>query len=404
MIDGARVRGCDGARVGSTRIAAPTVAPSHHRSLAPVPALILALIALPLESRAQGLTAAPQLSRVYSAIFDADFDAVPRLIAEACPPAPAEACQLLGVASAWWQIQVDPSTRTHDAAFNTRVEAAIAALEAWTRREPQRAEAWFYLGGALGARAQWRVLRGERLAAARDGGRIKDALERALSLDPSLDDAYIGLGLYHYYAAVAPAAARVLRRLLFLPGGDRARGLAEVLRTRNTGGLLRDDADYQLHLMYLWYEKQPPRALELLIELDQRHPRNPHFLQLRAEIQDYQLRDFDASRRSYETLLRRVQERRINLPALAEIHARLGIARLALPEDALPELHRIIEARPATPFGAVAQAQLQVGRTLERLARRDEARAAYRRAIAESPPDDPLKIAAAARAAIRTLR
>jgi tetratricopeptide (TPR) repeat protein len=84
---------------------------------------------------------------------------------------------------------------------------------------------------------------------------------------------------------------------------------------------------------------------------------------------------------------------------MAEIHARLGIARLALPEDALPELQRVIDARPAAPFGAVAQAYLQMGQMLDRLGRRSEATTAYRRAIDESPPDDPLKIREAARRA-----
>ena len=150
-----------------------------------------------LPAAPRGLTGAPQLARAYGAIFDADFAALPRLLTEACPPAPAEACELIAVASAWWEIQVDPLNRSRDRAFTARADAAIAAVEAWTRREPERAEAWFYLGGALGARAQWRVLRGERLAAARDGKRIKEALERALRLDPSLEDAYVGLGLYH---------------------------------------------------------------------------------------------------------------------------------------------------------------------------------------------------------------
>ena len=75
-------------------------------------------------------------------------------------------------------------------------------MDAWTQREPQRADAWFFLGASYGLRVQWRVLRTERLAAARDGKRIKDALERALALDPDLQDAYFGIGLYHYYADV----------------------------------------------------------------------------------------------------------------------------------------------------------------------------------------------------------
>ena len=172
-------------------------------------------------AQTSGLTAGPQLARVYDAILDARFDQIPGLLTQTCGPslAPPEACQLLDVVSLWWQIQLDPKNRVHDEQFQTRSDAAIAAIEAWTEREPTRAEAWFYLGGAYGARAQWRVLREERLAAARDGKRIKSSLEQALALDPSLRDAYFGIGLYHYYADVAPAALRMLRWLLLLPGG-----------------------------------------------------------------------------------------------------------------------------------------------------------------------------------------
>ena len=162
--------------------------------------------------------------------------------------------------SLWWQIQLDPKNRVHDDQFRSKSDAVIAAIEAWTEREPKRGEAWFYLGGAYGARAQWRVLREERIAAARDGKRIKNALEQALALDPSLNDAYFGIGLYHYYADVAPAAFRMLRWVLLLPGGDRLEGMREMLRARSEGQLLQSEADYQLHLIYLWYEKQPANA------------------------------------------------------------------------------------------------------------------------------------------------
>ncbi len=224
-------------------------------------ALVLLLVFLPGSAGAQtsGLTAGPQLARVYDAILDARFDRVPALLTQTCGPnlAPPEACQLLDLVSLWWQIQLDPKNRVLDERFQTRSDAAIAAIEAWTRREPTRAEAWFYLGGAYGARAQWRVLREERLAAARDGKRIKNSLEQALALDPSLRDAYFGIGLYHYYADVAPAALRMLRWLLLLPAGNRVQGLEEMLRARKDGQLLQSEADFQLHLIYLWYEKQP---------------------------------------------------------------------------------------------------------------------------------------------------
>ena len=356
----------------------------------------------------RGLTATAEISRAYDAIFDARFTDVPPLLTQTCPPAPRDACRLLEAVSLWWQIQLDPYNRTRDAAFESRIDAAIPAIEAWTTREPNRAEAWFYLGGAYGARVQLRVLRGSRLAAARDGARIKESLERALALDPGMADAFFGIGLYHYYAAVAPPAARMLRWLLLLPGGDRAAGLDEMRRAREGGLLVRDEADYQLHIVDVWYEKQYQRALESLAVLTARHPRNPHFRQATADILDFYIDDTAASLRTWQSLLDAARRREVESPEMAEVSARLGVAsqldQLSQSEAALEHLRAVIASRPSAPFGAVARAQLQLGDALEHLGRRTESSAAYRAAIAAAGTDDPLRIASRARVALRAQR
>lgn len=364
------------------------------------------LAATTAAAQQQGLTAAPQIARVYDAIFDARFEDVPAVAAQTCPPAPAEVCQLLDVVSLWWQIQIDPNDTSHDAAFQARADAAVDAVSAWTAREPTRAEAWFYLGGAYGARAQWRVLRGQRLAAARDAKRIKDALEQALRLDPSLQDAWFGIGLYHYYADVAPTAAKILRFLLLLPGGDRVAGMQEMLRARNGGQILRDEADYQLQVIDLWYEKDPQRALDLLEGLRDRHPRNPIFLRSIAEVEDVYMHDLTASLRSWQALLEAARAGHVAEAQTAEVRARLGIAlqldRLYETDAALEPLRAVIAARPATPVEAMAQAQLQLGQALDRLGDRSHAEAAYRAAIAAAPEGDPLRVVDPARSGLRT--
>ena len=374
-------------------------------------AVVLALFVVSPEAQQppiRGLTAPAEVSRAYDAIFDARFTDVPPLLAQTCPPVPRETCRLLEAVSLWWQIQLDPYNRTRDAAFESRIEAAIAAIEAWTTREPNRAEAWFYLGGAYGARVQLRVLRGSRLAAARDGARIKESLERALALDPGMADAFFGIGLYHYYAAVAPPAARMLRWLLLLPGGDRAGGLDEMRRARESGLLVRDEADYQLHIIDVWYEKQYQRALEYLVALTARHPRNPHFRQASAEILDFYIDDTAASLRTWQSLLDAARRREVEFPEMAEVSARLGVAsqldQLSQSESALEHLRAVIASRPSAPYGAVARAQLQLGDALDHLGRRTESAAAYRAAIAAAGTDDPLRIASRARAALKERR
>jgi hypothetical protein len=204
------------------------------------------------------------------------------------------------------------------------------------------------------------------VGAARDGKRIKDALERSLALDPELQEAYFGIGLYHYYADVAPTAAKILRFLLLLPGGDRTEGMREMLRAREHGALLRDEADYQLHVIDLWYEKQPQRALDLLTQLRDRHPRNPLFPQLIARAQDLYLHDLAGSLRTWRSLLDAARAHRVAYEALAEIRARLGMAsvfeRMNDIDAATEQLRAVIAARPLAPFGAYAQAQRDLAR------------------------------------------
>src|SRR6185503_14590932 len=276
------------------------------------------------------LTEAPRLAAIYDTILDARFDQVDAQLKQACPPAPEGACLTLRVVSLWWQISINPESRSLDRPFGELVTSTIAANEAWTSREPQRAEAWFYLAGAYAPRVQWRVLRGERLGAARDGKRSKDALERALQLDPAMNDAYFGIGLYHYYADVAPAAARILRWLLFLPGGDRVKGLQEMLQARQRGALLKGEADYQLHFIYVWYERNTPRALELLQSLDTRYPTNPLFLRRIAEVQDQYLHDREASTKTWRALIERARDGRVYDPPQTEARARAALKRLGV--------------------------------------------------------------------------
>ena len=336
------------------------------------------------------------LVRAYDLILDARFGELEAELRRACGPAPVEACHVLDATALWWRIQLDPDSRSLDDEFSTSVERAIRTTEAWTVRAPDEAEAWFYLGGAFAARVQWRVLREERLAAARDGKRIKDALERALTLDPGFDDAYFGIGMYRYYADVAPTAAKILRFLLLLPGGDRREGLAEMLRARTQGRLLQGEADYQLHIIYLWYENQTEHALDLLRELQERHSGNPLFLTQIAEIQDVYQHDIMASLDSWRVLLAEARADRVNAADLAEVRARLGVARhldrLALTDEAIYHLERVIEMEPLAPHASLALAYLRLGEAHDRLNGRADAKAAYHSASRLAPPHDPFNI------------
>jgi hypothetical protein len=388
-----------------------------RRALTVVAALVAATVAVPARLARPAPPAAAQtatepvlrglepLARAYDAIFDADFDRARTLLAEACPPAPPEACLVLEATRQLWRIQLDPEDRSHDAALGAAVDAAIAATEAWTVRAPEEAEAWFYLGGAYGARVQYRVLRHERLGAARDGRRVKQALDRTLALAPELVDAQFGLGLYEYYADIAPAAARILRILLMLPGGDRSRGLDRMQQTRARGQLLEDEAAFQLHVIYFWYENRAGDAIALLRALVREHPRNPYFRRAIAQAQDVYLHDMAASLATWRELARLTDGDGVNEAALFRADAHLGVATAL---DALGDTDLAVEALeglrasgPRAPWGIANRIALALGRAYDRLGRRDEAEALLRQVSAATARHDPLELRAAARKVLR---
>ena len=366
--------------------------------------LLLAMaLTVPVNGRApatRDLRGVDRLARAYDSILEARFDQVDAELRRACPPAPREACEVLAVTSLWWRIQLDPENPAHDTEFETAADRAIASTEAWVARDEANAESWFYMGAAYAARVQWRVLRDEKLAAARDGKRILRALEKALELDPGLDDAYFGMGMYKYYADVAPAAARFLRALMFLPGGDRKLGLEQMLRARARGKLLQGEAEYQLHIIYLWYERQTPRALDILADLREHYPGNPLFLSEAARIQDEYQHDISASLASWRTLLAAAREQRINAPMLAEVRSRLAIAelleRLHQTDQAIEQLEAVIALKPQAPFGSLPLAYLRLGEAQDRLGDRPAALQAYRSAFALAPYPDVHQVRSAA--------
>jgi tetratricopeptide (TPR) repeat protein len=376
--------------------------PIARPALPPLASILVVLAAAP--AQAGTLPYAAALGRCYDAVLDARFDDAESEIARACGPAPAQACELMRATALWWRIQMDPYNQSLDGRFQTRIDAVIGSIERWTAAEPRRADAWFLLGASYGLRVQYRVLRGERLAAARDGKRIKDSLERSLALDPNLQDAYFGIGLYHYYAAIAPAALRLLRWLLFLPGGDRVQGLQEMVRARDRGELLRGEADYQLSLIYLWYEQDAGRALALLEELHARYPHNPVFLQSIADVQDAYLHDNAASLDTWRAMFNLAKQRRLSFPEPSEVRARIGIAveldALFETDSAIEELRLVVDAKPPAPYEATSRALVRLGMAYDRMGQRPQALAAYRSALASAPPDDPEGVRALARAGI----
>jgi hypothetical protein len=153
----------------------------------------------------------------------------------------------------------------------------------------------------------------------------------------------------------------MLRWLLLLPGGDRTGGLQQIIEARDRGRLVSAEADYQLHLIYLWYENRSKDALALVRGLQARYPGNPLFHQIEAEILDVYFHDAAGSLAASLRLLELARSGQVHEPDLASVRARLNMAvqldRLGERQRAIELLDAIVSERPSHPFGVVARAQ-----------------------------------------------
>jgi hypothetical protein len=105
---------------------------------------------------------------------------------------------------------------------------------------------------------------------------MRSLLLRALALDPSLTDAYLGIGIYNYFVDTLPGIVKFLSMFIGLPGGSRAEGLRQLQLCAEKGELGRPEAKFYLAKDYTRAnERQYEKSVRLFGELQQEFPHNP---------------------------------------------------------------------------------------------------------------------------------
>ena len=224
-------------------------------------------------------------------LMDGDFDAAAeafRQIQKSDPDSPLG--YLFEADENWWKIYltegdlVDPDVfeaRTeavtpYDSDFARSIDLAITKAEARIKAHQDEALNYFYEGLAYGLRSQLEALRDHALATARAGKRLRSLSLAALKLDPNLNDAWFGVGLYNYFVDTLPTYVKMLRFLILLPGGDRLEGLRQMAQAMDKGQLVTAEAKFHLAKNYSRsLDRQYARSLELFRQMQQQYPHNP---------------------------------------------------------------------------------------------------------------------------------
>jgi len=200
---------------------------------------------------------------------------------------------LLEADALWWRIYyatanlIDPDVFTvpassgtmHDAQFEALVEKAIALSEARLRGRRDVPRSLFYQGTAYALRGRLAALRDKSLPTARAGKKMRALLLEALQRDPSLTDAYLGIGTYNYFVDVLSPIVKLLRFFVGLPGGERAVGLQQLSLAAEKGELTKAEAKFYLAKIYArGNERQYEKSMQYFRELAEEYPMNPLWL------------------------------------------------------------------------------------------------------------------------------
>lgn len=158
------------------------------------------------------------------------------------------------------------------------------ALAETRLRQHDTAEMRLYAAMADALAARLYAMRGEYRAAARAGVRARSNFQKALELDPTLDDAYTGLGLYNYYVDTLSVLAKAMRVLMGIPGGTKEEGVRQLRRGMEYGQLSASVARFYLAMNLLNYDQKYEEALRVISPMAEKYVGNPLFQLMRGDL------------------------------------------------------------------------------------------------------------------------
>jgi tetratricopeptide (TPR) repeat protein len=279
----------------------------------------------------------------------------------------------------WWRILIDIDNTQYDDQFFAELDAVEEMCDSILDEHPDDVTAIFFKGGSIGFEGRLRFHRDDWLAAANAGRKALPLVQKANELDPNNYDIYLGTGIYDYYAEVIPHEYPLAKPLLlFIPPGDRAKGLQQLTLASQKAKYAGIESAYFLMQTYYSYERDFGKALELACNLHGRYPHNMLFHRYVGRCY-VSLNEWQKARETFEEILGRVQRQERGYTTLLEREAEyyLGMADMndRRNEEALrhfyrcDELSRTLDRKETSGF--MVMANLKVGMIYDLQARRD---------------------------------
>jgi tetratricopeptide (TPR) repeat protein len=218
--------------------------------------------------------------------------------------------------------------------------------------------------------------------AGRDAKKGRSDLEAYLEANPDDPLAKGTLGVFLYFADTIPSAFKYLSKLLFLPTGDRERGLRYIQYAAEHPSFLQAEFEAVLGTIYLLFEGRHEDGIEKTIELLERYPANPRIALPLALMLPFDPVGLTRNAALVDNTVTRVAGMPPDEPerypfTLLEFLVAYAARFVAAPDVAKAQLSRIAGDNPDHPDWVGGYAAFELGRLLASMGEANEARTTF---------------------------
>ncbi len=171
---------------------------------------------------------------------------------------------------------LDQSNDSLAQVLNQQIDKASDVAKAFKDLHPDEPDSYFYIAIASGIKALYHVINRSFIKGYFSGRSAKKNLEKVIKLDPTYNDAYLGLGMFHYYADLLPGFLKFFAGILGFKG-DRVRGRNEVYLAASRGHAFKVEGEFIYHSIGYFLEGEKTTAIRAIQQLYRRYPTNQGF-------------------------------------------------------------------------------------------------------------------------------
>jgi tetratricopeptide (TPR) repeat protein len=178
----------------------------------------------------------------------------------------------------WWEISTNSRDKRMDERFLRKVSRVITLCDSILGQNENDIVGLFFKGGIMGFRGRFFVLRNDWAAAALDGKRAFDLVQKCQEVAPGNRDVMLGIGIYHYFMESIPERYPAVKPLIaMLPPGDKRAGIAELKLAAQSARYASTEAKVVLLQLQYGMERNYTEALAIAEQLCGDYPKNSMF-------------------------------------------------------------------------------------------------------------------------------